>query len=153
MTRYLSLAFLGGLLAASTLFAQRAEAMPLPQVITAIQDAGGHYVRGAASLTAADCSGLVSVAQSLATGQAPHRLGNTTSLLNGQWPNAIRGASPEDVFIIAANRGHMVAQINGVGLEATTSGRPFLVGAPASSVWAPQFPARFHVDPAVLVLA
>lgn len=144
---------ISGLFAPAIVLAQRAEAEPLSQVVSIIQNAGGHYVRGAASLTAADCSGLVSVAQSLAMGVPIHRFGDTISLLNGQWANTIRGASPDDAFIIAANRGHMVAAINGVGIEATTSGQPFKVGGQAASVWSGQFSARFHVDQTVLVLA
>lgn len=125
--------------------------MPLPQVISAIRDAGGHYLWASASLTAADCSGLVSVAQSLATGQPVHRLGDTNTIFAGGWPNAIRGASPDDAFVIGANRGHMVASIQGVNIEATTAGRPFLVGDQAASPWEPRF-NRWHVDPVVLSL-
>lgn len=127
-------------------------AMPLPQVITTIRDSGGRYVYASANLTTADCSGLVSVAQTLAMGQAPHRLGDTHTLFAGRWPNAIDGATPDDVFIIGATRGHMVASIQGVGIESRTSGQPFLVGDKAASVWDPRF-RRWHIDPAVLVLS
>src|SRR5882672_4205027 len=67
MTKRLALlAILGALLAAGMKVAPPAAAMPLSQVITTIRDAGGRYVRAGASLTGSDCSGLVSVAQSLA---------------------------------------------------------------------------------------
>lgn len=140
---------LGGLLAAATKVAPPTQAMPLSQVVATIRDAGGHYASASASLKAADCSGLVSVAQTLAMGQPIHRLGSTHTALAGQWPHAIPGASQGDSFIIGANSGHMVAQINGVGIEASTSGQPFRIGAEATSVWEPQF-QRFHIDPAVL---
>lgn len=74
-----------------------ASAMPLPEVVATIRDAGGHYQRGAATLKAADCSGLVSVAQSLAMRVPIQRWGNTRSLLAGRWPHAIRGATPQDL--------------------------------------------------------
>lgn len=150
MKRFLILVFLGGLLAAGMKVAPPVRAMPLAQVVSTIRDANGYYVRAGASLKGADCSGLVSVAQTLAMGQNPHRLGSTRTLLAGQWPNAIPGASKDDLFIIGANSGHMVAQVNGVGIEATTSGAPFKVGPTARSVWAPEF-RQWHVDPRVLV--
>lgn len=125
--------------------------MPLSQVISTIRDAGGHYRARSASLAGSDCSGLVSVAQTLATGQPIGRLGSTRTILAGAWPHAIPGAAPDDVFIIGANRSHMVAQINGVGIEASTSGQPYRVGPQASSVWDSRY-QRWHIDPAVLVL-
>jgi hypothetical protein len=148
--RLLALILLSALAAAGVMVAARAEAMPLHEVVATIRDAKGHYARGAASLKAADCSGLVSVAQSLAMGEAPLRLGSTRSLLAGQWPHAIRGASPSDAFIIGANRQHMVAQVGGIRLEATCCGRPFLVGDEAASPFAPQF-RQWHIDARVLV--
>ena len=151
MKRFLVLMFLGGLLAAATKFAPPSSAMSLSQVISTIQNSGGVYVRAGASLSGADCSGLVSVAQSLAMGQAPHRLGDTHSLLAGRWPNAIPGAQQDDLFIIGVNPAHMVARVNGVNIEATTSGRPFLVGAQAADPFNPRF-RQFHIDPAVLMV-
>ena len=150
MRRFLILAFVGGLLAAGMKVAPPVQAMPLAQVVSTIRDANGYYVRAGASLRGADCSGLVSVAQTLAMGQAPHRLGSTRTLLAGGWPNAIPGAAPDDLFIIGANYSHMVAQVNGVGIEATTSGAPFKVGASARSVWSPEF-RQWHIDPRVLM--
>jgi hypothetical protein len=149
--RLLVLIFLGGLLAGATLQAPLSRAMTLPQVISAIRDSGGHYRWASATLAAADCSGLVSVAQTLAMGQQPHRLGDTHTLFAGQWPDVIDGASPDDAFIIAANPSHMMASIQGIGIEATTSGRPYLVGA--SSVWDPRFTKRVHVDEKMLILS
>ena len=146
--RLLALTALGALLAAGVKVAAPAEAMPLPEVVATIRDAGGRYSAGAASLSAADCSGLVSVAQSLAMGQEPRRLGNTHSLLAGSWPHAIPGATPDDVFIIGASRSHMSAQIDGVRVEATCCGRPFKVGPAARDPFT--YPHVFHVDEAVL---
>jgi len=120
-------------------------------VIAQIQNDDGVYVPGAATLVAADCSGLVSVAQSLAMGQAPHRLGNTSSLLAGRWPGVIPGASPGDEFVIATSPTHMVASIHGVNIEARQSGEHFRVGPAAASPWDRQFTRRYHVDPALLM--
>lgn len=148
MRRLLALLALGGLLAAGVKVAAPAEAMPLPEVVAAIRDSGGHYQRGSASLKAADCSGLVSVAQSLAMGQKPRRLGSTRSLLAGRWPHAIPGASPDDLLIIGTSRSHMSASLRGVNIEATCCGRPFKVGPSARSPFT--FPHVFHIDPGVL---
>jgi len=115
-------------------------------VITA---SGGHYVSASASIEAADCSGLVSVAQSLAMGEPPHRLGNTTSLLNGQWPHAIPGATPTDAFVIGVNAHHMVAMLDGVSIESRTPGEPFRVGGDASSPFDPRY-RLYHIDPLVI---
>jgi hypothetical protein len=119
------------------------------RALDAITTSGGHYVRASATIGAADCSGLVSVAQSLAMGQPPHRLGNTTSLLAGQWPNAIPGATPDDTFIIGVNPGHMVARVQGVDIESRSSGEPFRIGADAASPFDPQF-RQYHIDPLVI---
>lgn len=120
------------------------------RALAAVRDSGGHYRAGAASLPASDCSGLVSVAQSIAMGRVVQRLGNTGSLLAGRWPGAIRGASPDDTFVIGVNRAHMVAAINGVGIEATSSGQPYRIGADAASPFAPQF-VQYHIDPTLMV--
>lgn len=151
MNRFATLFVLGALIAAGFIYPTRANANPLAFVVDTLRSAGGHYRSASASLTAADCSGLVSVAQSLAMGQAPRRLGSTSTILAGRWPHAIRGAAPGDPFIIGVNSGHMVAQVGGVSIEATTSGRPFLIGPPATSVWAPQF-TQYRIDPKVLRL-
>lgn len=146
------MAFFCGLLAGATLQAPPGRAMVLSQVVSTIRDSGGRYRWASASLLAADCSGLVSVAQSLAMGQLPHRLGDTSTIYAGKWPDVIPGAAPDDEFIIAASRSHMVAQVDGVGIEATTSGQPYKVGPDAHSVWDPAM-RRWHVNPAVLTLA
>lgn len=149
LNRLLACMLFGGLLSAGLKVAPPVLAMPLSQVISTLRDANGYYSWASATLKGADCSGLVSVAQSLATGQVPHRLGDTHTLLAGAWPDVIPGASQDDSFIIAANSGHMVAQIDGVGIEAKTRGTPWAIGPDATSVWAPQF-RRWHVNPAVL---
>lgn len=149
--RLLALVLFGGMLAAGMQLAPRAEAMPLRDVISTIQNSGGRYVAAGATLRGSDCSGLVSVAQTLATGAPVRRLGSTRTLLAGQWPGVIPGASAGDRFIIAANRSHMVASIDGVGIEATTSGQPYKIGPAASSVWDPKYSVRVHIDSALLV--
>jgi hypothetical protein len=150
--RLLTLTALGALLAAGIQVAAPADAMPLDRVVTTIRDAGGHYRSASASLSGADCSGLVSVAQSLATGQPVRRLGNTRSMLAGQWPGVIRGASQDDVFVIGVSPTHMTARIQGVNLEARQSGEAFRFGPRAASPWHPQFVAQFHVDERLLAL-
>lgn len=149
MTRcILALVALGALIAAGIRVAAPADAVPLDQVMQVLRDAHGHYQRGGASLTAADCSGLVSVAQSLAMGQKPRRLGSTRSLLTGAWPHAIPGATPDDRFVIGADYGHMSAKIGNTRIEATCCGRPFLIGPKARSPFT--FEHIYHVDPEVL---
>lgn len=125
-----------------------ADATPLDEVVATIENSGGRYVWGGASLAGSDCSGLVSVAQSLAMGQAPHRLGDTHTLLAGQWPGAIPGASPDDAFIIGTSSTHMVARIEGVDIE--SMGGRFRVGDEAASPWAPQFTRQYHLDPTLI---
>lgn len=125
--------------------------MPLAQVISTLADAHGSYSYASASLRAADCSGLVSVAQSLATGEPVHRFGDTHTLLAGGWSDVIAGAVPEDLFIIGANSSHMVAQVNGVGIEARTRGMPWLIGPSARSPWSPEF-RQWHVNPGMLIV-
>lgn len=121
----------------------------LQRVVDTITHSGGRYVAGGASLAGADCSGLVSVAQSLATGQKPRRFGSTHTLLAGQWPHAIRGASPDDLFVIGGNASHMVARVGGVNIEARQSGEGFRIGADARSPF--DYPQVWHIDPKVLV--
>lgn len=135
---------------ATLALAGTAQATTVDDVIWMIQNSGGRYVPAGASLSGADCSGLVSVAQSLAMGQSPHRIGNTTSLLAGRWTGAIPGASANDQFVIGVNAGHMVARVNGVNIESTTTGQPYKVGAAAASPWSGRF-RLYHIDPALLV--
>jgi hypothetical protein len=136
----------------STGWAAPANAVPgIETALSVITAAHGHYVWAAASPAAADCSGLVSVAQSIAMGQPPHRLGDTHSLLAGHWPGAIPGASPDDAFVIGVSPSHMVARIDGVGIEARTKGQPYLIGDQAASPWDQQFTRQYHIDPALLI--
>lgn len=149
--RLLPLTLLTGAVTGAALFcAQTAQASTIDDVVWMIQNSGGRYVPAGASLSGADCSGLVSVAQTLAMGQSPRRLGNTTSLLAGRWPGAIPGASVNDQFVIGVNAGHMVARVNGVNIESTTTGQPYKVGAAAASPWSGQF-RLYHIDPSLLV--
>jgi hypothetical protein len=83
-------------------------------------------------------------------GKPVRRLGNTDSLLAGRWPGVIAGASPDDAFVIGVSSAHMVAQINGVGIEARQSGEPYRIGPEAASPWS--LPKQFHVDPVLLVM-
>lgn len=150
MTRRLSaLVAVGAMLAAGIKAAAPAAALPLDQVVATIRDAKGHYRFGAASLSAADCSGLVSVAQSLAMGKPLRRWGDTRSLLAGRWPHAIPGADPRHRFVIGGDHQHMSAAINGVAIEATCCGLPFRIGADARSPFT--FPHVFHIDEKVLL--
>lgn len=126
-------------------------AMPLREVVETIANSGGRYRSGGASLAGSDCSGLVSVAQSLATGAPIHRYGNTTSLLAGQWADLIPGAVPADMFIVATNASHMTAQVGGVGIESRSSGQPYRIGGSAASVFDPKFTRIYHVDERLLV--
>lgn len=144
------LAVCGALIAAAGLSVAPAEASPLNHAVAAIQSSGGRYVWGEASLHAADCSGLVSVAQTLAMGLPPHRLGSTHTLLSGQWPHAEPGANPGDLFVIGANEHHMVAQVDGVNIEARRAGQPFRVGPEAASPFDPKFTHRYHINAAIL---
>jgi hypothetical protein len=152
--RHAVAAVFGALLAAAGLTITRAHAeSPLDQVVGTLRAAHGHYEPRSASLTAADCSGLVSVAQTLAMGQAPHRLGNTASLLAGRWPGAIPGATPADEFVIGTNSAHMAASLDGVNVEARQSGEQFRVGADAASPFDRQFTRQYHIDPTLLTAA
>ncbi len=152
--RHLALIGVGGLLALCVTVAHSpdAQGMALPAVVASVRDSRGVYVTGGASLAGADCSGLVSVAQSLAMGEPIRRLGSTHTLLAGRWPHAIRGASPDDLFVIGVSPTHMVAQIEGTRIEARSPGQPFLIGDAAASPWDHQFVAQYRIDPAVLVL-
>lgn len=153
--RQLALITCGALLAAGGLTVCRlpaAEAMALPAVVATVRDSGGRYVAGGASLSGADCSGLVSVVQSLAMGEPPHRLGNTHTLLAGRWPHAIPGASPDDVFIIGVSPTHMVVSVQGVRIEARSAGQPFLIGDAAASPFDRQFIRQYHLPAELLVL-
>lgn len=150
MTRPLTI-LLGLLLAAGALLAPPARAGGLGDVVNQLRDSGGRYRWASASLRAADCSGLVSVAQSLAMGQPIHRLGDTRTLMAGRWPHAISGAVPGNRFVIGGDSSHMVASILGVNVEARTSGEPFLIGPAARSPFS--YAKVWHIDPAVLVAA
>ena len=119
-------------------------------VVPMLSSSGGYYRAGGASLKGADCSGLVSVAQSIAMGAPPRRLGSTRTLLAGRWPHAIPGASRDNTFVIGVNGGHMAAKVNGVRIEARSSGEPFLIGPAAASPWDSQFTAQYHIDESVL---
>lgn len=132
-------------------FGPTASADTLGGVVDQLKNANGRYGWGSASLPRADCSGLVSVAQSLATGRAPRRLGDTHSLLAGRWPDVAPGATDDDAFVIGANRSHMVARILGVNIESSTSGEPYRFGPDAASPFDPQFTTRFHVVPEHLI--
>lgn len=151
LMRLLPITLLAGAATGAALFcAQTASATTVDDVVWMIQNSGGRYVPAGASLSGADCSGLVSVAQALAMGQNPRRLGNTTSLLAGRWPGAIPGASQNDQFVIGVNAGHMVARVNGVNIESSVTGQPYRVGAAAASPWSGQF-RLYHIDPSLLV--
>ncbi|MFI5542100.1 transglycosylase SLT domain-containing protein, partial [Nocardia sp. NPDC051900] len=108
------------------------------------------YAWGGSDLaTGVDCTGLIGDAIQIAQGIAnpTARLGDTTSLLAGQWPHVLSGASKSDVFAIGANAEHAAATILGTNIEARQSGERIRYGGDAVSAWDPQFTAQFHVDP------
>ncbi|KZM70754.1 phage tail tape measure protein [Nocardia terpenica] len=110
------------------------------------------YAWGGSDLaTGVDCSGLVSAAIQIAEGitNPTARLGNTTSMLAGQWPHVVAGASPADVFAIGANADHIAATILGTSIEARQSGERIRYGTDAVGAFDPQFTAQFHLDPTV----
>lgn len=133
------------------LAAPAAAASGTENALDAVRSSNGRYSWGGGSLAATDCSGLVGMAQSIAMGEPPHRLGDTHSLLAGRWPGVIPGGSQDDAFVIGVSPSHMVARIDGVGIEARTSGQPYVIGPGAASPWDKQFTRVYHVDPALLI--
>ncbi|KZM68124.1 hypothetical protein [Nocardia terpenica] len=107
------------------------------------------YMWGGSSAAGADCSGEVGMLQQVSMGvlQPTTRLGTTSSLLAGQWPGVIGGASPSDLFVIGTNADHMVASILGVSIEERQPGETLRLGAAAASPFSSQFTNRYHVDP------
>ncbi|MEV6258084.1 phage tail tape measure protein [Nocardia sp. NPDC051911] len=107
------------------------------------------YAWGGSDLaTGVDCTGLIGDAIQIAQGAAnpTQRLGDTASLLAGQWPHVLSGASKSDVFAIGANADHAAATILGTNFEARQTGERIRYGSNAASAWDPQFTAQFHVD-------
>ncbi|OXR46676.1 hypothetical protein B7C42_01651 [Nocardia cerradoensis] len=110
------------------------------------------YAWGGADLaTGVDCTGLIGDAIQIAQGVAnpTGRLGDTTSLLAGQWPHVLSGASSSDIFTIGANATHAAANILGTNIEARQTGERIRIGTDAVSPFDSQFTAQFHVDPSV----
>ncbi|MFE3229344.1 phage tail tape measure protein [Nocardia sp. NPDC059228] len=117
---------------------------------TVREHASTPYVWGGSDLTVGvDCTGLVGDAIQLAQGVAnpTGRLGDTTSMLAGQWPGLVRGASASDVFTIGANEAHAAMTILGTNMEARQTGEKIRYGSSAVGAFDPQFTAQFHVDP------
>ncbi|GAB3211356.1 phage tail tape measure protein [Nocardia tengchongensis] len=117
---------------------------------TVREHASTPYVWGGSDLTVGvDCSGLVGDAVQLAQGVAnpTARLGDTTSMLAGQWPGLIRGATASDIFAIGANADHTAMTILGTPIEARQRGEKIRYGSSAVGAFDPQFSAQFHVDP------
>ncbi|WP_245720864.1 transglycosylase SLT domain-containing protein [Nocardia pseudovaccinii] len=110
------------------------------------------YAWGGSDLAAGvDCTGLIGDALQLAFGvtNPTARLGDTHSLLAGQWPHVLPGASKNDVFAIGANAEHAAATILGKNIEARKEGEHIRYGADAVSAFDPQFTAQFHADPSM----
>lgn len=81
-------------------------------------DAGASYVWGGHSRTGSDCSGYVSRVAWTAQGVDPDsvgRMGNTTTMMAGQWPGFRRGRFGP--FIVGVNSEHMAATIDGIPVE------------------------------------
>lgn len=95
---------------------------------------GQAYQWGGSSIGATDCSGEVGLWQIALQDITPRdqRLGNTTSLLAGQWPDLVPGTS--GLFIVGSNHEHMVAQLDGVNIE--SGGNGVQIGAGATSPFA-----------------
>ena len=81
-------------------------------------DAGASYVWGGHSRTGSDCSGFVSRVAWTAQGVDPDsvgRMGNTNTMMAGQWPGFRRGRFGP--FIVGVNSEHMAATIDGIPVE------------------------------------
>lgn len=83
---------------------------------------GQAYQWGGASIGATDCSGEVGLWQVALQDLTPRdqRLGNTTSLLAGGWPDLVPGTA--GTFIVGTTSAHMVAQLDGTNIESGGSG-------------------------------
>lgn len=98
-----------------------------------------------------DCSGLVGDGLLLATGKQPdHRVGDTTSLMRGEWPGMIKGATRNDLFIAGVNPDHVVGSIMGTKIEARQSGEQIRMGSDAADPFDEQFVQQWHLDPTLI---
>lgn len=109
-------------------------------------DIGARYSWGGWSREAADCSGFVGRVAWAAQGRDPDtagRMGNTTSMMAGQWPGFKRGRVGP--FIVGVNSAHMAATIDGIPVESGGD-----VGGPSvgegDGATDPQFTEHWYLD-------
>jgi hypothetical protein len=138
--------------AAGVTSTQKAASGP-EQALAQIRDhAATMYAWGGADLaTGVDCTGLIGDAMQIAEGitNPTARVGDTTSMLAGQWPHLLSGASTSDIFAVGANKDHAAGTILGTNFEARQTGERIRIGSDAVSAWDPQFTAQWHLDPSV----
>ena len=108
--------------------------------------AGARYLYGGHSREAADCSGFVGRGAWAAQGHDPDasgRMGNTTSLMAGQWPGFSRGINGP--FVIGVNSEHMAATVDDIPVESGGD-----VGGPSvgkgDGAFDPQFKEHWSMD-------
>lgn len=105
---------------------------------------GNPYGWGAASVTAADCSGWVAILQKAAMGQGESgRLGTTYSLLAGEWPGLVPGTTGP--FVVGTNEEHMAATIGNVNFESGGAGGNMQMGGGAAGAFDPQFTNQYYL--------
>lgn len=138
--------------AAGVTSTQKATSGP-EQALAQIRDhANTMYAWGGSDLaTGVDCTGLIGDAIQIAQGvtNPTGRLGDTNSLIGGQWPHVLSGASSSDVFTIGANKDHAAANILGTNFEARQQGERIRIGSDAVGPFDSQFTWQGHLDPSV----
>ncbi|OZD75195.1 phage tail tape measure protein [Rhodococcus sp. 05-339-2] len=105
---------------------------------------GNPYGWGAASVSAADCSGWVAILQKAAMGQGESgRLGTTYSLLAGEWPGLVPGTTGP--FVVGTNEEHMAATIDGVNFESGGANGNMQMGGGAAGAFDAQFTNQYYL--------
>ncbi|OZF25194.1 phage tail tape measure protein, partial [Rhodococcus sp. 14-2496-1d] len=105
---------------------------------------GNPYGWGAASVSAADCSGWVAILQKAAMGQGESgRLGTTHSLLAGEWPGLVPGTTGP--FVVGTNEEHMAATIGGTNFESGGANGNMQMGGGAAGAFDAQFTNQFYL--------
>ncbi|OZE16645.1 hypothetical protein CH255_20360, partial [Rhodococcus sp. 05-2255-2A2] len=109
---------------------------------------GNPYGWGAATVSAADCSGWVAILQKAAMGQGESgRLGTTYSLLAGEWPGLVPGTTGP--FVVGTNEEHMAATVtnNGqsVNFESGGANGNMQMGGGAAGAFDAQFTNQYYL--------
>lgn len=109
---------------------------------------GNPYGWGAATVSAADCSGWVAILQKAAMGQGESgRLGTTYSLLAGEWPGLVPGTTGP--FVVGTSEEHMAATVtnNGtsVNFESGGANGNMQMGGGAAGAFDPQFTNQYYL--------